>query len=81
MRLKQGNKIFLSERGHNGFFYPGKRSLIIIEDVDVKVLSWTGGGEDKIAIAVPANTQVRDWIKTIKIQGPVWINKEDIKKN
>ncbi len=80
MRLKRVNKIFLSERGHNGFFYPGYKSLSLVEDVDAKILSWTGGG-DKIAVVVPDNTSARDWVKTVEVHGPVWINRSDIKKS
>ena len=79
MKLKRGDTIFLSERGYNGFFYPGKKGLWLVEDVDVKVLSWLGGG-DKVAVSIPNNTLARDFIKTVDVRGPVWINQKDIKK-
>jgi len=81
MKLKRGNRIFLSERGHNGFFYPTNRELSLVDDVDAKILSWTGGGEDKVAVVVPENTPAHDWIKTITVRGPVWINRSDLDKS
>jgi len=80
MKLKRGDKIFLSERGHNGFFYPTDRSLNLGCDVDANVLSWIGGG-DKIAVTILENTSAHDWFKKVEVVGPVWINRSDIIKS
>mgnify|MGYP001300444334 CR=1 FL=1 len=80
MKLKRGIQIFLSERGHNGFFYPSKKSLELVEDIDAKVLSWIGGG-DKVAITIPETTKARCWVNTVTVTGPVWIDRSDIDKS
>jgi hypothetical protein len=81
MKLKRGDKIFLSERGHNGFFYPTDRSISLRSDVDVNVLSWIGGG-DKIAVTILESKSNHTWFKTPEaFVGPVWINRSDIIKS
>jgi hypothetical protein len=80
MKLKRGNKIFLSERGHKGFFYPTTIPLSLWSDIEAKVLSWAGGG-DKIAVIIPKDTRAYDCLKTVQVNGHVWINRSDIIKS
>jgi hypothetical protein len=70
--LKKGERVSLSCHGHNGFFYPGKKTISLLYEVEVSPLSWVGGGSDTKPVLVPENA--------ISISGnpnrsvPVWIS-------
>ena len=55
MRIYKGKKVILSEKGHNGFFYPGDRDSKILYDSEFSRMSWIGGGSKLTPIAVPEN--------------------------
>ena len=39
-------KCYLSERGHNNFFYPSSVAALITAGCEYDVLSWVGGSQD-----------------------------------
>lgn len=41
-------KCYLSEVGHNNFFYPTDSTALIAENCEFTVLSWVGGKEKKL---------------------------------
>ena len=72
MKLKKGDRVFLSERGNNGFFYPTEMSETLIADARGDERSWAGGC-GKQAVLIP--------VSCIRALGndnyliPVWIDK------
>ena len=51
IKIKKGEKFSFSQRGHNGFFYPGEKTSNILHDVDGEKMPWIGS--KKKALAVP----------------------------
>ena len=41
-------KCYLSEVGHNNFFYPTDSTALIAENCEFTVLAWVGGKEKKL---------------------------------
>ena len=54
MKLKKGDRVWLSEEGHNGFFYPKHDSETLLFDTTSDPRSWIGGG-DKKPVMIPEN--------------------------
>ena len=52
IKVKKGEQFSFSQRGHNGFFYPGKRTSNILHDAEGEKMSWIGSRE-KVPLAVP----------------------------
>ena len=75
--LGKGTKIFLSAKGHKGFFYPDLNSVeTLIEDTDVIKLVWVGSADlspvliPEVSIFASGNS---------KNMIPVWVEKEMFK--
>ena len=45
--ISKGTKVFYSERGHNNFFYPSNKFIVLTEDVIVSRLNWLGSNRLK----------------------------------
>lgn len=45
LKIKKGQSFFFSQRGHNGFFYPGEKKSNIIHDASASKLSWIGSSK------------------------------------
>ena len=75
MNLKAGEKVYLSSLGHRGFIYPTTRCVSLVEDIDVPLLAWVGGG-DKFAVMLPAGTRVMEWSLHRKMSGPAWVKRK-----
>ena len=44
--IPKGTSICPSERGHNNFYYPKlNKCTILTDDIEVRQLSWVGGGQ------------------------------------
>ena len=41
-------KCYLSEVGHNNFFYPARATALISNECEYTVLPWVGGGDKKL---------------------------------
>jgi len=69
--FKKGNSVFLSDKGHNGFFYPSEKKANILYDTMGVMPPWIGGGDNKKVFLVPENAIVfsGDPLKCI----PVWV--------
>ena len=68
--LKKGDKVFLSKRGHNGFFYPTGENMTLTSDVIGLPVYWVGGRE-KRAILIPASSISLHDKSGLRV--PVWI--------
>ena len=73
--LKKSTRVYLSEKGHNKFFYPTEKFDTLLRDTKAKRLFWVGSS-DKIAFTIPessifVNSKDDSYI-------PVWVLKEDI---
>ncbi len=74
IKLKKGEKVFLSQVGNNGFFYPTDETETLMEDVDAHTPAWLGGGSDMQPALIP--------VKSIRVLDasekkiPVWVNKK-----
>ena len=55
IEIKKGQKVYLSKKGHRGFFYPGETQVNILYDVKAKSVSWVGSST-KRPCAVPENS-------------------------
>ena len=73
MEFKKGDKVFLSERGHNYFFYPTHSETKILCKVDAKQMSWNCGNPDYVAFLVPEHTVKYSGKSGINI--PIWKKK------
>jgi len=51
MIIKENTICYMSEMGHNNFWYPSRNKLIIKENCKAEKVSWLGGGT-KIPIKV-----------------------------
>ena len=69
-KLKKGERVWLSQKGHNGFIYPNEDSETLLCDVVAEQLAWAGGGE-KFAVSIPENAIRSTGSFDKKI--PVWI--------
>tara|TARA_B100000287_G_C20373623_1_gene678716 strand:+ start:251 stop:493 length:243 start_codon:yes stop_codon:yes gene_type:complete len=54
--IKKGQKVFLSCLGHNGFFYPGKKTMTVLYDTPADVPAFVGGGDIHSPIILPENS-------------------------
>jgi|TARA_Y100000310_G_scaffold491_4_gene720 hypothetical protein len=70
IELKKGDRVFLSKRGHNGFFYPTDENMKLISDVTGFPVYWVGGRE-KSAILIPASSINLHDKSGLRV--PVWI--------
>lgn len=73
--LKKGTTVFLSEKGHNRFFYPTDKSDTLILDTLATRLYWVGSN-DMIAFMIPetsiyANSESNKFIS-------VWVQKSSL---
>jgi len=51
-QLRKGERVFLSQLGAKGFYYPSGDSETLLTDVSADPLYWLGGG-DKHAVLIP----------------------------
>ena len=71
VEIKKGQKVYLSKKGHKGFFYPGRTHVSILYDVKGESVSWVGSST-KRPCSVPENA--------LKVSGSpdreavVWVN-------
>ena len=74
IKLKKGEKVFLSQIGNNGFFYPTEEVETLLEDVEADTPAWLGGGADMRPALIP--------LKSIRVLDaterkiPVWVTKK-----
>ena len=74
IKLKKGEKVFLSQIGNNGFFYPTEETETLMEDVEAPTPAWLGGGDGMQPALIP--------VKSIRVLDaserkiPVWVNKK-----
>ena len=74
IKLKKGEKVFLSQIGNNGFFYPTEEAETLLEDVEADTPAWLGGGADMRPALIPLSSiRVLDATER-KI--PVWVTKK-----
>ena len=74
IKLKKGEKVFLSQIGNNGFFYPTEKTETLVEDVEADTPAWLGGGVDMQPALIPISSiRVLDATER-KI--PVWVSKK-----
>ena len=73
MTLTKGSKVFLSEVGHNGFFYPTDKTATLLMETTCKTVSWVSVG-DKKAWLVPQNSILYCGQPGLFV--PVWIDKD-----
>jgi len=72
--LKKGDKVFLSQIGNNGFFYPTDNIETLTEDVNADTPAWLGGGSNMQPVLIPMRSiYVLD--KTAR-KIPVWVSKK-----
>ena len=75
--LEKGTEVFLSKKGHNGFFYPDLYSILPLkEDTQVSQISWVGS-MDLLPVLVP-ETSIYESGNPDKMI-PVWIKKGMLK--
>jgi len=74
MNILKGSNVFLSVKGHRGFFYPGEKQTKILYDTELQKVSWVGGGEYFSAIVVPENAIFVSGDPRKKV--PVWVSSE-----
>ena len=72
INLEQGTRVFLSELGHNGFFYPTDSSETLIEQTSAHLKAWVGSA-DKTAVLIPESA-VRTSGSEAKLIA-VWVDK------
>jgi len=74
IKLKKGEKVFLSQIGNNGFFYQTEETETLMEDVEAPTPAWLGGGDSMQPALIP--------VKSIRVLDaserkiPVWVNKK-----
>jgi hypothetical protein len=51
-QLRKGERVFLSQLGAKGFYYPSDDFETLLTDVSADPLHWCGGG-DKHAVLIP----------------------------
>ena len=73
MTLEKGSKVFLSEVGHNGFFYPTDKTATVLLETTCRTVSWVSVG-DKKAWLVPQNAILYCGQPGLFV--PVWLNKD-----
>ena len=44
-RIRAGTQVYESEIGHNNFFYPSKKTVIVTEDCEAEKLNWIGSNK------------------------------------
>lgn len=44
MRIEKNTICYISEKGHNNFWYPSENKLLIKADCEVEQVSWISGG-------------------------------------
>jgi len=75
--LEKGSKVFLSTKGHKGFFYPDLNSTeTLIEDTNVTQLSWVGSVDLLPVLISEASIFASGDSKSMI---PVWIKKGTLK--
>ena len=74
-RLPAGTKFHTSVFGHRDFVYPGMNSDTLIEDANVKLLHFCGGGS-KAAVFVPEHAVKHNGSTGKNII--IWVEKEEI---
>ena len=74
------SKCYLSEIGHNNFFYPAKTTALILSDCEYTVLPWVGGKDRNLtpikikkSCVVPLNTSKPGTINGATV---VWIDND-----
>ena len=45
--ISKGTKVYYSAIGHNNFFYPSNKFIVLTEDIMVNKLSWIGSNKLK----------------------------------
>lgn len=71
VKIKKGQKVYLSKKGHKGFFYPEETHVSVLYDVNAESVSWVGSST-KRPCTVPENS--------LKVSGSpekdivVWVN-------
>ena len=75
MNILKGSSVFLSVKGHRGFFYPGEKESTILYDTSLEKVSWVGGGERFTPIVVPENAIFISGNPRRRI--PVWVCNEN----
>ncbi len=80
MKLKLGTVVYRSERGHKGFYYPVRsRSLTLSSAVEVRSLTWVGGGPSLRPLYALGDVSAFDGEGHYHHFGGVfWISKEDL---
>ena len=75
--IEKGSKVFLSVKGHKGFFYPDLNSIeTLIEDTNVTQLSWVGS-MDLLPVLIPEVSIFASGDS--KNMVPVWVKKGMLK--
>ena len=74
IKLKKGDRVFLSQVGNNGFFYPTDETETLMEDVDAPTPAWLGGGPEMQPALIPLKS-IRVLEKSER-KIPVWVNKK-----
>ena len=57
-KIKKGQEVFLSCLGHNNFFYPADKEVVILYDVEADIPCFVGGGDTRAPIIIPENSVV-----------------------
>ena len=47
IKIKKGQKVYLSKKGHKGFFYPGENKVRVLYDVSGESVPWVGSSSKK----------------------------------
>jgi hypothetical protein len=73
--LEANTEIYLSEKGHNGFFYPASERETTIVKCDVTRLSWVGGN-NFIPVLIQASAIYAYGKNNLYL--PVWVDKNNL---
>jgi hypothetical protein len=73
MTLSKGSKVYLSQIGHKGFFYPTDKTAMLLFETTCQTVSWISIGGKK-AYLVPQNAILHSGQANMLM--PIWV-KED----
>jgi hypothetical protein len=79
MKIKSGTKCYISQKGHNGFWYPIYNEIgmtELIENIDnAETKTWVCGRNELMAVIVPAY-KVKSLYGSLDSRVVVWIYKK-----
>ncbi len=73
MTLSKGSKVYLSEVGYKGFFYPTDKIATLLFETKCQMVSWISIG-DKKAYLIPQNAILYSGKPDMLV--PIWVKKE-----